>query len=130
MKQTQIIFLTFTATQSTTTKYISVPFKVKTIHTKSISLSSGDATLVTGEYVTIESSLVNNSPLGSTFNISNYSAGTIQDIENTYWNPQVVQGQYDFVMKRSNGTLYPASTGDDTVSLIIEFNSPEEPEQA
>ena len=130
MKQTQIIFLTFTETQSTTTKYISVPFNVKTIHTKSISLSSGDATLVTGEYVTIESSLVNNSPLGSTFNISNYSAGTIQDIENTYWNPQVVQGQYDFVMKRSNGTLYPASTGDDTVSLIIEFNSPEEPEQA
>ena len=130
MKQTQIIFLTFTATKSTTSKYISVPFKVKTIHTKSISLSSGDATLVTGEYVTIESSLVNNSPLGSTFNISNYSAGTIQDIENTYWNPQVVQGQYDFVMKRSNGTLYPASTGDDTVSLIIEFNSPEEPEQA
>ena len=130
MKQTQIIFLTFTATQSTTSKYISVPFKVKTIHTKSISLSSGDLTLATGEYVTIESDLVNNSPLGSTFNISNFSAGTIQDIENQYWNPQVIQGQYNFVMKRSSGALYPASTGNDTVSLIIEFNSPEEIDQA
>ena len=99
MKQTQIIFLTFTATESTTSKYISVPFKVKTIHTKSISLSTGDGALATGEYVTIESDLVNNSPLGSTFNISTYSAGTIQDIENTYWNPQVIQGQYSFVMK-------------------------------
>jgi len=130
MKQTQIIFLTFTATKSTTSKYISVPFKVKTIHTKSISLSTGDTALATGEYVTIESSLVNNSPLGSTFNISNYSAGTIQDIENTYWNPRVIQGQYDFTMKKSSGGLYAASTGNDTVSLIIEFNTPEEPEQA
>jgi len=130
MKQTQIIFLTFDATKSTTSKYISVPFKVKTIHTKSISLSTGNSALTTGEYVTIESDLVNNSPLGSTFNISTYSAGTIQDIENTYWNPQVIQGQYTFTMKRSNGTLYTASTGDDDVSLIIEFNSPDEPEQA
>jgi len=130
MKQTQIIFLTFTATKSTTSKYISVPFKVKTIHTKSMSLTSGDPALSTGEYVTIESDLVNNSPLGSTSNISNYVSGTIQDIENTYWNPQVIQGQYTFTMKRSNGTLYPASTGDDDVSLIIEFNSPDEPEQA
>ena len=129
MKQTQIIFLTFTAGQSTTSKYISVPFKVKTIHTKSISLSTGDPALATGEYVTIESDLVGNSPLGSTFNISSFSAGTIQDIENQYWNPQVIQGQYNFIMKRSSGALYPASTNNDTVSLIIEFNSPQEPDQ-
>jgi hypothetical protein len=130
MKQTQIIFLTFTATESTTSKYISVPFKVKTIHTKSISLSTGDTALATGEYVTIESDLVGNSPLGSTFNISTFSAGTIQDVENQYWNPEVIQGQYNFVMKRSSGALYPASTNDDTVSLILEFNSPEEFDQA
>lgn len=126
MKQTQIVFLTFIAGQSTTTARISVPFKVKTIHTKSISLSTGNSALTTGEYVTIESNLVGGSPLGSTFNISTYSAGTIQDIENTYWNPQVVQGEYTFVMKRSSGALYPASTGNDTVSLIIEFNAPDE----
>jgi hypothetical protein len=126
MKQTQVIFLTFTATESVTTARISVPFKVKTIHTKAISLTTGNTSLTTGEYVTIESDLVNNSPLGSTFNISSYSAGTIQDIENQFWNPQVVQGQYTFVMKRSNGTLYPASTGNDKVAMIIEFNSPDE----
>jgi hypothetical protein len=130
MKQTQILFLTFTATESSTTARIHVPFKVKSIHTKAISLSSGDPVLATGEYVTIESDLVNGSPLGSTFNISNYSAGTIQDIENEYWNPQVIQGDYTFYMKRSSGALYPASTNDDTVSIIIEFNSPEEPEHA
>lgn len=126
MKQTQVIFLTFTATQSVTTARISVPFKVKTVHTKAISLTTGNTALSTGEYVTIESDLVNNSPLGSTFNISAYSAGTIQDIENQFWNPQVIQGQYNFVMKRSNGSLYPASTNNDKVALIIEFNSPEE----
>lgn len=130
MKQTQIIFLTFTATKSTTTQRVNVPFKVKTIHTKSISLSTGNAALTTGEYVTIESDLVGNSPLGSTFNISNYSAGTIQDVENQYWNPQVIQGEYTFVMKRSSGALYPASTGDDDVSLILEFNGPNEFDQA
>lgn len=130
MKQTQIIFLTFIAGQSSTSKSISVPFKVKTIHTKGISLSTGDTTLVNGEYVTITSDLVNYSPLGSTFNISTYSAGTIQDVENQFWNPQVIQGIYNFTMKKSSGALYPATTNNDTVSLILEFNSPEEFDQA
>lgn len=130
MKQTQIIFLTFIAGESSTTVSISVPFKVKTIHTKGISLSTGNGALTTGEYVTIESDLVNNAPLGSTFNISAFSAGTIQDIENQFWNPQVIQGLYNFRMKKTNGSLYNASTGNDTVSIIIEFNSPEEPVHA
>jgi hypothetical protein len=129
MKQTQEIFLTFVATQSSATAIINVPFQVKTLHTKAISLTSGDP-LVTGGYVTIESDLVNNAPLGSTFNNSSYSAGTLQDIEHQFWNPQVIQGQYNFVMKRSNGTLYPASANNDTVALIIEFNDPSEPVHA
>ena len=130
MKQTQILYLTFTAGTSSTSTSISVPFKVKTIHTKGISLTTGDSTLTTGEYVSIESDLVNNAPLGSTFNISNYSAGTIQDIENQYWNPQVIQGQYTFTMRKSNGDLYNASTGNDKVSIILEFNAPDERDQA
>lgn len=126
MKQTQVIFLTFLATKSTATARISVPFKVKTLHTKSISLTTGNGALATGEYITIESDLVNGSPLGSTFNISTYSANCIQDIENQFWNPQVIQGEYTFTMKKSNGSLYEASTGNDTVSIVIEYNSPEE----
>ena len=126
MKQTQVIFLTFTATKSITTARISVPFKVKSVHTKAISLTTGDLTITDTGYITIESDLVNNAPLGSIFNSSSYSAGTLQDIENQFWNPQVIQGQYTFTMKRSNGTLYPASTGNDTVALIIEFNGPDE----
>jgi hypothetical protein len=125
MKQTQVIFLTFTATQSSTSTRISVPFKVKTVHTKAISLTSGD-TGVTGGYVTVESDLVNFAPMGSCFNNSSYSGGTIQDIENQYWNPQVIQGQYNFRLKATTGSLYPASTGNDTVAMIVEFNSPDE----
>jgi hypothetical protein len=125
MKQTQVIFLTFTAGESSTTAYINVPFKVRNIHTKGLSLTSGDAT-VTGGYITIESDLVNNAPMGSTFNNSTYSAGTIQDVENQYWNPQVIQGRYTFTMKNTAGSFYPASTGNDTVALIVEFNSSEE----
>lgn len=126
MKQTQVIFLTFATGLSTDTARVNVPFKVKTLHTKALSLTTGDTTLSTGEYITIESDLVNNAPLGSTFNISTYSANCSQDIENQYWNPRVVQGEYTFVMKRSNGTLYPASTGGDSVALVIEFNGPDE----
>lgn len=123
MKQTQVIFLTFLATKSTANARISVPFKVKTLHTKAISLTTGDGTLSTGQYITIESDLVQNSPLGSVFNISAYSSNTTQDIENVYWNPQVIQGDYTFTMKNSNGTLYQASTGNDTVAIVIEYNS-------
>ena len=123
MKQTQVIFLTFLATKSTTTARISVPFKVKTLHTKAVSLTTGNGALTTGEYITIESDLVQNSPLGSVFNISAYSSNTTQDIENTYWNPQVIQGDYTFTMKKSNGTLYEASTNNDTVAIVIEYNS-------
>jgi hypothetical protein len=126
MKQTQVIFLTFATGQSTTTARINVPFKVKTLHTKALSLTTGNAALTTGEYVTIESDLVGNSPLGSTFNISSYSANCSQDIENQYWNPRVVQGEYTFVMKKSSGALYPASTGGDSVAIVIEFNGPDE----
>lgn len=129
MKQTQVIYLTFTAGQSSTSGRISVPFKVRTIHSKAFSLTSGD-TGVTGEYITIESDLVNFAPLGSTFNNSSFSASTIQDIENQFWNPQVIQGQYSFRLKKSNGTLYNASTGNDIVALILEFNGPDEPDHA
>jgi hypothetical protein len=125
MKQTQVIFLTFVAGKSTSTARINVPFKVKTLHTKAISLTCGDTNVV-GDYVIVESDLVNGSPLGSTFNNSSYSAGTVQDIENQYWNPQVIQGEYTFTLKRSNGALYSASTGNDLVTMIIEYNSPEE----
>jgi hypothetical protein len=128
MKLTKVIYLTFIAGKSSTTAYVNVPFKVKTLHTKAISLTSGtlDPTIVIGDYVTITSDLVNNSPLGSTFNNSGYSAGTIQDVENQYWNPQVIQGIYSFTMYDSAGNLYPASTNNDAVSIIIEFNSHEE----
>ena len=126
MKQTQVIFLTFLATKSTANARISVPFTVKTLHTKAISLTTGDGTLSTGEFITIESDLVQNSPLGSVFNISAYSSNTTQDIENVYWSPRVIQGDYTFTMKKSNGTLYQASTGDDSVAIIIEYNSEEE----
>jgi hypothetical protein len=125
MKQTKAIYLTFTATKSSTSAYISVPFKVQYIHSKSMCLTSGDLT-VQGNYVTITSDLVNNATLGTTYNNSTYSAGAIQDVENKFMNPQVIQGWYNFTMYSTSGSLYPASTGNDTVALILEFNSPDE----
>jgi len=125
MKQTQTIFLNFASGKSSTSQTVSVPFKVKTIHVKALNLKCGDE-LVTSRYVTIESDLVNNQSMGSTFNNSFYSVGTIQDIKCSLWNPQVIQGNYTFTMKQSNGSLYPASTGGDNVVMIVEFNSPEE----
>jgi len=125
MKQTQVIYLTFASGTSTTSAYVNVPFKVKTIHVKSMSLTSGDLAVV-GGYITIESDMVNNQPVGTTFTNSSYSAGSIQDVELQYWNPQAIQGQYNFTMKRANGTFYPASTGGDKVALIIEFNDANE----
>lgn len=122
MKQTQVIFLTFQAGQSSTTASIYVPFKVEIVHTKAMSLQTGDLG-ITGDYVTMTSDLVNNAPLGSTFNNSTYSSGTIQNIENQFWNPQVIQGTYNFTLRQSNGAFYPASTGNDKISLIVEFNS-------
>lgn len=128
MKLTKVIYLTFLATKSTTTAYVNVPFAVKTIHTKAISLTSGtnDPAFVTQDYITITSDLVNNSPLGTTFNNTTFSSGTIQDVENQYWNPQVIQGYYTFTMYNSRGNLYPATTNNDAVALIIEFNSEKE----
>jgi len=125
MKQTKAIYLTFTATKSSTSAYISVPFKVQTVHSKSMCLTSGDLT-VQGNYVTITSDLVNNATLGTTYNNSTYSAGAIQDVHNKFMNPQVIQGWYNFTMYSTSGSLYPASTGNDTVALILEFNSPDE----
>lgn len=125
MKLTKVIYLTFLATKSTASVYINVPFTVKTIHTKAISLTAGTSPAAP-DYVTVTSDLVNNSPLGSAYNSSVYSAGTIQDVENQYWNPQVIQGYYTFTMYNSRGNLYPATTLNDAVALIIEFNSEKE----
>ena len=127
MKQTRVYYLTFIAGQSSTTQYINIPIKVRTIHTKAISLNTGtNGVLGTEEYITLTSDLVNNAPLGSTFNYNLYAAGTIQDIENQLWNPQVIQGYYTFTLYKTDGTLYPATAGNDTVAVILEFNAPDE----
>lgn len=125
MKLTKAIYLTFTATTSTASAYIYVPFKVGHVHSKAFSLTSGDLA-VQGNYVSITSDFVNGASLGSTFTNSGYSAGTIQDIENKFMNPQIIQGWFNFTLYQTSGTLYPASAGNDTVALIIEFNSPDE----
>jgi hypothetical protein len=125
MKQTQVIYLLFDEGTSTTRQKVSVPFTVKTVHTKAMSVQMGDVTAV-NKYITVESDLVNNQSMGSFINNHTYPAGTNQNVKCLLWNPQVIQGEYTFTIKQSNGVLYPASANGDDIALIVEYSSPDE----
>jgi len=126
MKITKFIPLTFPAgANSRTTAYISIPFKVKTIHVKCSGYDAG--TLGTTNYVCVLSDLFpQNAPLGIFFQDTTYSSGTIQDIEHQQWNPIEINGTYNFWLVNMDGSGATATVNGDKVGLIIEFNSPEE----
>lgn len=91
---------------------ISIPFKVRTIHIKNITYTSGIAgnqgTIVSVDgvfvdcvpsnsfYVNFISSLVGNRPVGMVHADSQYSMNTKQDIKHTFQIPQEINGIYDF----------------------------------
>lgn len=126
MKQTKVIWLYFEENDTTTTATVSVPFLVRKIHIKNASLSSENLG-ATGEYITITSDMVNNAPLATVFSNSNFSAGTVQDIEHQLWNPQAIQGEYNFTLWTASGNLYAPEGGYVGIMLIVEFNDANEP---
>jgi hypothetical protein len=93
---------------------ISIPFKVRTIHIKNITYTSGiagnqgtivsvDGVLVDCDpsnsfYVNFISSLVGNRPVGIVHADSQYSMNTKQDIKHTFQIPQDITGIYDFTL--------------------------------
>lgn len=128
MRITKAINLTFTASP-TTTAYVSVPFKVKTVHVKSAAYNAG--TNGTTRYVYVVSDLVGWQPLGILNQDTTYSSGTISDVQLDYMNPQVVQGSFTFQLNLLTGALAGTTNNGaatDTVALIVEFNSDDEPQ--
>jgi len=124
MKVTKFIPLTFTASPNTTA-YISVPFRVQTIHVKSAGYVSGS---LPGplRYVMIRSDLVQNNPLAMVFMDTTYSSATIQDIFHKYENPIDINGIYTFSIFAMDGSISQTSNGGggtDTAGIIIEFDS-------
>ena len=101
---------------------INIPFKVQTIHIKNITYIRGlagnqggaivdadtgvivDCVPTTGFYVNFLSSLVGNRPVGMIHADSQYSMNTTQDIKHTFQLPQVINGIYDFNLKKNDGS--------------------------
>lgn len=125
---------------------ISIPFKVRTIHVKNITYTSGiagnqgtvvsvdgvsvDCTPVCNFYINFISSLVGNRPVGMVHADSQYSMNTKQDIKHTFQIPQVINGIYDFTTYDNAGVeLSPwqsfetAPALPDPGKLLIFFNS-------
>lgn len=126
MKVTKYISLVFTASPNATA-YISIPFKVKTIHIKSAAYDAG--TNGTTNYIAIMSDLVMNNPIAILNQDTTYSSGSIQDIEHQMQNPLNVNGTYNFWLRNMNNTTGATSNGGastDSVGLIIEFNGVDE----
>lgn len=123
-KLTKFIPLSFPAgADSRTTAYISVPFKIKTIHVKSAAYDAG--TNGTTNYVVVMSDLVVNNPIAILNQDTTYSSGTIQDIEHEFSNPLDINGTFNFWLLNMDGTKATETVNGDKVGLIIEFNSPD-----
>jgi len=125
---------------STLSQYINIPFKVKKIHIKGITWTNGRAgnqgNANASKYITILSSLVDNKPVGMVHTDSQFSMGTLQNIEHTFNIPKVINGYYDFTAYNSNDTVYSGYNITvvlpnvdhyfDSYSITMEFNGEDE----
>jgi len=126
MKQTQAIYLTFSATP-VATAYINVPFNVKKIHIKSMNYDAGTSGLT--RYVVVESNIGLNAPFGMISQDDTYSQSGFQDVEIEFKVAQPIQGQYYFTLKTMSGSVATTSAlgaGIDYIGMIVEFNAPDE----
>jgi len=126
MKQTQAIYLTFTAS-AVTSAYINVPFNVKKIHIKSMNYDAGTSGTV--RFVIVESNIGLNAPFGMLSQDDTYSQASIQDIEIEFKVAQPIQGQYYFTLKTMSGAVAGTSNAGaatDYVGMIVEFNAEDE----
>ena len=127
MKYNRAVFMTFTAGTSTASVNINVPIQVKRIHCKSVGYitstppASGDAV-----YGFVISDLTQNQPIAMFYGDSTYPYATGTDIEFEYQNPQPVQGSYTFRLMNLDGSPFPATTGNDSLGMILEFNDEDE----
>lgn len=124
MKYNKAVFLTFAQGTTSATVNITVPILVKTIHCKSMAYITS-APPATGDavYGYVVSDLTQNSPLGIYYRDSTYPFSPGNDIEFEYQNPQPVQGTYTFSLVDFTGAPLIATTGGDSLGMILEFNS-------
>lgn len=127
MKITKVVFLSF-AGVSNASATISVPFKVKRIHVKSIGYTAqNQPPASTAIYGCITSDLTDYQPLGLFFNDTTYSYATGNDLELELYTPKVINGTYNFTLLNEVGNPYtPTGSGVDDVTLILEFNDESE----
>jgi hypothetical protein len=121
MKQTQAIYLTFTASP-VASAYINVPFNVKKIHIKSMNYDAG--TPGTARMVLVESNIGLNAPFGILSQDDTYSQASVQDIEIEFKVPQPIQGQYYFTLKTMGGSVAATTNSGaatDYIGMIVEF---------
>lgn len=127
MKITKFISLQFNASPTTTAR-VDVGFKVSKIHVKAIAYEAG--TLGKTDYVVLMSNLGDaNQPLGVLFQDNTYASTPISDVEIKFFQPEFVQGSYTFTLLNMNGTVATTSNngaGNDSVGMVVEFNSLEE----
>lgn len=127
MKITKFIPLVFAGSPNTTAR-ISIPFRVKTIHVKSMSYVA--ATDGVNNYVCVMSDLFpGNSPFGIVNQDTTYSSGSIQDIELQFANPIDINATYTFNIINMDGSTGATSNGGintDWIGMIVEFNSADE----
>jgi hypothetical protein len=138
MKLTKTFYHQYTTTNSTASIYINIPFKVKKLHVKNITYvagangAQGANAAGISRYVTILSSLVGNRPVGMVHKDSQFSMGSIQDIEHEFQLPQIINGYYDFIPYRNDGVkalvfeVIIPDTFYDSFSITIEFNGEDE----
>lgn len=123
MKYNKAVFLTFAQGTSSATVNITVPILVKTIHCKSIAyITSAPPPPGDAIYGYVLSDLTQNSPLGIYYRDSTYPYSPGNDIEFEYQNPQPVQGTYTFSLIDFTGAPLIATTGGDSIGMILEFN--------
>lgn len=121
---TKAVPINFNASSISNPIYLSVPFRVSTIRTKSIVYQDLVDPVVAFEYFYITSDLVRNQPLGVCANDYRYASYSNQD-DITYksQNPLDINGTYIFNLKGTDGVPQVATA---SMLLLLEFTEAEQ----
>lgn len=127
MKYNRAVFMTFADGTSSASVNISVPITVKTIHCKSMAyITSAPPAAGDALYGYVVSDLTQNSPLGIYYRDSTYPYSPGNDIEYVLPNAQPINGRYTFSLIDFTGAPLVATTGGDSLGMILEFNDEKE----
>ena len=122
MKVIRAVNLTFTAGTNKATAYITVPFQAQHLHVVSAALQVGTAPAAgAAKYCYITSDLTQQSPLGILYQDSTYPIQSAGNLIYDFQNPTVIGQTYTFYMFDLAGAPLNATTGNDTICLLMIF---------